>query len=102
MIFRPVSGGRTVPSRKQERHQHLKGAISEEPIEFILKDFPGTRYYPKFHLTTWHPMGIFDKAKDVLGDHVDRVDEGVDKAADYADEKTGNDKAHRRTVTTQP
>jgi hypothetical protein len=35
-------------------------------------------------------MGIFDKAKDVLGDHVDKVDEGVDKAADYADEKTGN------------
>jgi hypothetical protein len=39
-----------------------KGAISEEPIEFILKDFPGTRYYPKFHLTTWHPMGILDQA----------------------------------------
>ena len=34
----------------------------EEPIEFILKDFPGTRYYPKFHLTTWHPMGILDQA----------------------------------------
>ena len=39
-----------------------KGAISEEPIEFILKDFPGTRYYPKFHLTTWHPTGILDEA----------------------------------------
>ena len=39
-----------------------KDAISEEPIEFILKDFPGTRYYPKLHLTTWHPMGILDKA----------------------------------------
>jgi hypothetical protein len=39
-----------------------KDAISEEMIEFILKDFPGTRYYPKFHLTTWHPMGILDQA----------------------------------------
>ena len=39
-----------------------KDAISEEPIEFILKDFPGTRYYPKFHLTTWHPTGILDEA----------------------------------------
>ena len=39
-----------------------KDAISEEPIEFVLKDFPGTRYYPKFHLTTWHPMGILDEA----------------------------------------
>jgi hypothetical protein len=36
-------------------------AMSEEPIEFILKDFPGTRYYPKFHLTTWHPMTILDE-----------------------------------------
>ena len=39
-----------------------KDAISEEPIEFILKDFPGTRYHPKFHLTTWHPTGILDEA----------------------------------------
>ena len=39
-----------------------KDAISEEPIEFVLKDFPGTRYYPKFHLTTWHPRGILDPA----------------------------------------
>lgn len=39
-----------------------KGAISEEPLEFILKDFPGTRYYPNYHLITWHPMGILDEA----------------------------------------
>ena len=29
-----------------------KDALREEPIEFVLKDFPGTRYYPKFRLTT--------------------------------------------------
>ena len=39
-----------------------KDALREEPIEFILKDFPGTRYYPKFRLTTWHPTGILDQA----------------------------------------
>jgi len=36
-------------------------AMSDEPIEFILKDFPGTRYYPKFRLTTWHLTGILDE-----------------------------------------
>ena len=35
--------------------------MSEESIEFILKDFPGTRYFPKFKLTTWHPKGVFDE-----------------------------------------
>jgi hypothetical protein len=30
-----------------------------------------------------------DKAKDVLGDHGDKVDQGVDKAGDFVDEKTG-------------
>jgi hypothetical protein len=35
-------------------------------------------------------MGIFDKAKEVLGDHTDKVDEGIAKAGDYADERTGN------------
>ena len=39
-----------------------KDALREEPIEFVLKDFRGTRYYPKFHLTTWHPRGILDEA----------------------------------------
>jgi hypothetical protein len=29
-----------------------KDALREEPIEFVLKDFPSTRYYPKFRLTT--------------------------------------------------
>ena len=36
--------------------------MSEEPIEHVLKDFPGTRYYPRFKLTTWHPRGILDEA----------------------------------------
>jgi len=30
-----------------------------------------------------------DKAKDALGDHGDKVDQGIDKAGDFADEKTG-------------
>lgn len=34
-------------------------------------------------------MGIFDKAKDLLGEHEEVVDQGIDKAADFADEKTG-------------
>jgi hypothetical protein len=35
--------------------------MSEESIEFILKDFPGTRYFPKYKLTTWHPKGVVDE-----------------------------------------
>jgi hypothetical protein len=35
-------------------------------------------------------MGIFDKAKDALGDNIDQVDAGIDKTADFADDKTGN------------
>src|SRR5438552_3252555 len=35
--------------------------MSEEPVKFILKSFPGTRYYPRFKLTTWHPRGILDE-----------------------------------------
>jgi len=34
-------------------------------------------------------MGIFDKAKDALGDHPEQVDQGIDKIGDLADEKTG-------------
>ncbi|HWD03824.1 MAG TPA: antitoxin [Amycolatopsis sp.] len=37
--------------------------------------------------------GMFDQAKDKVqefaGQHEDKVGEGVDKAADYADERTG-------------
>jgi hypothetical protein len=35
-------------------------------------------------------MGIFDKAKDVLNQHDDKVDQAVDRAADLADQRTGN------------
>jgi hypothetical protein len=35
-------------------------------------------------------MGIFDKAKDALGDNIEQVDAGIDKAADFVDDKTGN------------
>jgi hypothetical protein len=34
--------------------------MSEASVEYVLKDFPGMRYYPKFKLTTWHPQGTFD------------------------------------------
>ena len=36
--------------------------MNETSVEFILKNFPGTRYYPNFKLTTWHPQGTFDAA----------------------------------------
>jgi len=35
--------------------------VSEESLEYILKGFPGTRYFPKFKLTTWHPKGVLDE-----------------------------------------
>jgi hypothetical protein len=31
-----------------------------------------------------------DKAKEMIGQHGDKVDEGVDRAGQFADEKTGN------------
>lgn len=34
-------------------------------------------------------MGIFDKAKDLLNEHNETVDQGIDKAADLIDQKTG-------------
>lgn len=33
-------------------------------------------------------MGLFDKAKEFLGQHGDKVDQGVDKAGDMVDERT--------------
>ena len=33
-------------------------------------------------------MGIFDKAKDALSEHDDKVDAGVDDVGDFADDKT--------------
>jgi len=35
-------------------------------------------------------MGIFDKAKDALGENIEQVDAGIDKSADFVDDKTGN------------
>ena len=34
-------------------------------------------------------MGIFDKAKDALGDHASTVDAGIERAGDFVDDKTG-------------
>jgi hypothetical protein len=33
-------------------------------------------------------MGIFDKAKDAIGEHSEQVAAGIDKAGDFVDEKT--------------
>ncbi len=34
-------------------------------------------------------MGLFDKAKNLASEHGDKIAEGVDKATDAVDEKTG-------------
>lgn len=34
-------------------------------------------------------MGFLDKIKDTLSGNKDKVDDGIDKAADFADDKTG-------------
>jgi len=36
--------------------------MNAQSAEYVLKNFPGTRYYPEFRLTTWHPQGTFDTA----------------------------------------
>ena len=36
--------------------------MNETSVEYVLKNFPGTRYYPKLKLTTWHPQGSFNAA----------------------------------------
>lgn len=35
-------------------------------------------------------MGIFDKAKELIEDHPEQVDQTIGKAGDLADERTGN------------
>ncbi|MBA3528117.1 MAG: antitoxin, partial [Propionibacteriaceae bacterium] len=35
-------------------------------------------------------MGIFDKAKDAVSNRSDKVDQGLDKVGEVADERTGN------------
>ena len=37
-----------------------------------------------------------DKAQDAIGEHGDKIDEGMDRAGDFADEKTGGD--HREQI----
>lgn len=34
-------------------------------------------------------MGIFDKAKDALQGHEDKVDQGIERGGDLVDERTG-------------
>ncbi len=34
-------------------------------------------------------MGLFDKVKDLAGQHADKVEGAIDKAADMVDERTG-------------
>lgn len=34
-------------------------------------------------------MGFLDKAKDLIADNADKVDDAIDKAADLADDRTG-------------
>ncbi|MEV4138944.1 antitoxin [Dactylosporangium sp. NPDC049742] len=34
-------------------------------------------------------MGLIDKAKDLVGKHDDKVDEGIEKAGEQADKRTG-------------
>jgi len=35
-------------------------------------------------------MGIFDKAKDALNQHSDKVDQALDKVAEQVDQRTGH------------
>ena len=36
-------------------------------------------------------MGMMDKAKDAAGEHGDKIDRGIDKAAEMAKDKTGGE-----------
>jgi hypothetical protein len=38
---------------------------------------------------------MFDKAKDLLGEHADKVDQGIDKLGDLIDEKTSGEHADK-------
>jgi hypothetical protein len=42
-------------------------------------------------------MGIFDKAKDALGDNPDQGESGIDRTADFADDRTGG--AHTEQIS---
>lgn len=34
-------------------------------------------------------MGIFDKAKDLAGQHDDKIDQGIEQAGDFVDDRSG-------------
>ena len=36
--------------------------MNDLSVEYVLKNFPGMRFYPTFKLATWHPRGTFDAA----------------------------------------
>jgi hypothetical protein len=38
-------------------------------------------------------MGLMDRVKGLVGDHKDQVEQGIDKAARIADEKTGGSRS---------
>lgn len=40
-------------------------------------------------------MGIFDKAKDLVAEHADKVGQGIDKLGDVVDQRTGGQHAAR-------
>jgi len=37
-------------------------SITKLPPEFIRKAFPGTWFYPRWHLLTWYPRGVLNEA----------------------------------------
>lgn len=45
-------------------------------------------------------MGIFDKAKDLIGEHNEKIDSGIDQAARLLDERTGGQHADKITGAT--
>jgi antitoxin protein of toxin-antitoxin system len=40
-------------------------------------------------------MGLFDRAKGLLGQHADKVEDAIDKVADVVDDKTGGKYAEK-------
>jgi hypothetical protein len=45
-------------------------------------------------------MGIFDKIKDLVGGNADKVKDGLDKAGDMIDEKTGGEHTDKIDMAT--
>jgi len=49
----------------------------------------GSTIGPRYSPIKEAPVGLLDKAKDMLKGNTDKVKEGIDKAGDMIDEKTG-------------